>query len=140
MVKGKKIKKFDLIENSKSLFTKINNNKLILGLGIIILNIFSKYVVFNLSKSQEEFIRNTLTREILIFIIAFTGSRDVLLSLGITAIFIVLSSTVFNEKSKLCIIPKKYLEIETIIDKNKDGKVSKEEIKKAIEILNKAKF
>ncbi len=140
MVKGNKYQKISIFNKSNKLFKSINNSKLIAGLGMIVLNIYSKYVVFNFSKSQEQFIKNTLTREILIFIIAFVGTHDVILSLGITAIFIVLSSTVFNEKSKLCIIPKKYRDIEKIIDKNKDGNVSKEEIKSAIEILNKAKL
>ena len=140
MVKGNKTYKFSIFTAGNNLFKGINSSKLIAGLGMIILNLYSKYVVFNLSKSQEQFIKNTLTREILIFIIAFVGTHDLLLSLALTAIFIVLSSTVFNEKSKLCIIPKKYRQIEKIIDKNNDGNVSKEEIKSAIEVLNKAKL
>lgn len=116
----------------------INNSKLLAGLGMIILNLFSKYVVINLSKSQEAFIRNTVTREILIFVIAFVGTRDILMSLFLTATFIVLSGTIFNEKSKFCVIPEKYKYLHNEVDTNKDGKITNDEIKKAQDILYKA--
>lgn len=116
----------------------INNSKLLAGLGMIILNLFSKYVVINLSKSQEAFIRNTVTREILIFVIAFVGTRDLLMSLFLTATFIVLSGTIFNEKSKFCVIPEKYKYLHNEVDTNKDGKITNDEIKKAQDILYKA--
>jgi hypothetical protein len=105
---------------------------------MIVLNLFSKYVVLDLSKSQEAFIRNTITREILIFIVVFVGTRDLLLSLFLTATFIILSGTVFNEKSKFCVIPEKYKYLHNEVDSNRDGKISDEEIKKAQEILYKA--
>ena len=116
----------------------INNSKLLAGLGMIILNLFSKYVVINLSKSQEAFIRNTVTREILIFVIAFVGTRDILMSLFLTATFIVLSGTIFNEKSKFCVIPEKYKYLHNEVDTNKYVKITNDEIKKAQDILYKA--
>lgn len=116
----------------------VNNSKLLAGLGMIVLNLFSKYVVLDLSKSQEAFIRNTITREILIFIVVFVGTRDLLLSLFLTATFIILSGTVFNEKSKFCVIPEKYKYLHNEVDSNRDGKISDEEIRKAQDILYKA--
>lgn len=116
----------------------INNSKLLAGLGMIILNLFSKYVVLDLSKSQEAFIRNTITRELLIFVIAFVGTRDLLLSLFLTATFVVLSGTIFNEKSKFCVIPEKYKYLYNEVDSNNDGQVSQEEVQRAREILYKA--
>lgn len=116
----------------------VNNSKLLAGLGMIILNLFSKYVVIDLSKSQEAFIKNTITREILIFIISFVGTRDLILSLVLTATFVILSGTIFNEKSKLCIIPEKYKYLHNVVDSNKDGKITNEEINQVKDILYKA--
>lgn len=116
----------------------INNSKLLAGLGMIILNLFSKYVVLDLSKSQEAFIRNTITRELFIFVIAFVGTRDLILSLFLTATFVVLSGTIFNEKSKFCVIPEKYKYLYDEVDSNNDGTVSPEEVKRARKILYKA--
>ena len=116
----------------------INNSKLLAGLGMILLNIISKYVVIDLSNSQIAFIRNTITREILIFVIAFVGTRDLFLSLFLTATFVILSGTIFNENSKFCVIPEKYKYLHDAVDTNKDGIVSYDEIKRAQDILNKA--
>jgi len=123
---------------ANNFYHPINNSKLLAGLGMIVLNLFSKYVVLDLSKSQEAFIRNTLTRELLIFIVAFVGTRDLLLSLFLTATFVVLSGTVFNEKSPFCVIPEKYKYLHNQVDSNRDGKISNEEIRKAEELLYKA--
>ena len=45
----------------------------------------------------------------------------------------------FNEKSKFCIIPRKWRKYEDVLDLNGDGKVSEEELKKAKEIIEQAK-
>jgi hypothetical protein len=118
----------------------INSSKLVAGLAMIILNLFSKYVVVDLSKSQEAFIRNTITREILIFIVVFVGTKDILMSILITAAFTILSNTIFNEKSRFCMMPHKYKNLEKILDTNNDGYVSEKEVKDAEEILHKARL
>ena len=135
MVKAKATM-FQKIANN--FYHPINNSKLLAGLGMIILNLFSKYVVLDLSKSQEAFIKNTLTRELLIFVVVFVGTRDLLLSLFLTATFVVLSGTVFNEKSRFCVIPEKYKYLHQEVDANRDGKITNDEIKKAQELLYKA--
>lgn len=119
-------------------YGKINNNKILSGLAILVLNIFSKYVELNLSKSQEAYIKNAITREILIFIIVFVGTRDIIISILLTAAFIILSNTIFNEKSNLCIIPAKYKQLYDVIDTNKDGIITQKEIDQARDILYKA--
>ena len=123
---------------ANNFYYPINNSKLLAGLGMIILNLFSKYVVLDLSKSQEAFIRNTLTRELLIFVVVFVGTRDLLLSLFLTGTFVILSGTVFNEKSRFCVIPEKYKYLHLEVDANRDGKITNEEIRKAQELLYKA--
>ena len=67
------------------------------------------------------------------------GSRDILIALALTAIFTILTDHLFNEESALCIIPKKYRKYEHLLDLDKDNVVTDEEIKKATEILEKAK-
>jgi len=67
------------------------------------------------------------------------GSRDILIALALTGIFTVLTDHLFNEQSSLCIIPRKYRQYEHLLDLDKDNKVTEEEIRKATEILEKAK-
>ena len=124
--------------NITELYYKINNSKYLTGIGLIILNFFSKYIEIQLTKSQQEFIKNTITREIIIFTIIFIGIRDIITSIILTAAFIILSDTIFNYKSKFCILPEKYKKLEKVLDLNKDGKVSNDEIEKAKKILKNA--
>ena len=91
-----------------------------------------------LTKGQEMMLKN-IAREVLIFTIAFMGSRDIFISLIITAVFIILTNFVFNENSKFCVLPEKYKKLANIIDTNNDGEVSREELEKAYEVLRKAR-
>ena len=117
----------------------LNNSKFFAGLVMIMLNIGSKYVTIELSKNQEEYLKNNIGRQILIFAISWMGSRDILVALALTAIFTILTDHLFNEQSQLCIIPQKYRRYEHLLDLDKDNEVSEEEIRKATEILEKAK-
>ena len=72
---------------------------------MIMLNIGSKYITIKLSKSQEAYLRNTIARQMLIFSIIWMGTRDVLVSIGMTAAFSILTTHLFNEESSFCIIP-----------------------------------
>lgn len=135
-------KKNNIINNVKNYLVyninSLNNNKLILGLAMIFLNIASKYFVLEISDTEESLIKNLITREIFIFVLIFTNTRDLILSLFLTAAFIILSNTIFNTKSKFCLIPEKYKKINQLLDQNKDGKVSQKEIDNAKKILEKA--
>ena len=77
----------------------INGNNLIIGISIILLNIISKYVELNLTKTQEQAIRNGITREILIFIMSFVTTKDIILSFILTGTFVILANYLLNEKS-----------------------------------------
>ena len=117
----------------------LNNSKFFAGLVMIMLNIGSKYVTIELSKNQEEYLKNNIGRQLLIFAISWMGSRDILVALALTAIFTILTDHLFNEQSQLCIIPQKYRRYEHLLDLDKNNEVTDEEIKKATEILEKAK-
>jgi hypothetical protein len=118
---------------------RLNSSKFFAGIVMILLNIGSKYITIELSKSQEAYLRNSLGRQMLIFAISWMGSRDILIALALTAIFNVLANHLFNEKSQFCIIPAKYRNYEDILDLDGDGKVSEKEIKKAKELLEQVK-
>lgn len=114
---------------------RLNNSKFFSGVVMILLNIGSKYITIELSKSQEAYLRNSLGRQLLIFAIAWMGSKDILIALALTAIFNVLANHLFNEQSKFCIIPSRYRNYEDVLDLDGDGKVTEKEIKKAKEVL-----
>jgi hypothetical protein len=60
------------------------------------------------------------------------------IGLRLTAAFMILSSTVFNDKSRFCLISEKSKMLNKVLDTNKDNLVSDIEIYKAHDILCKA--
>tara|TARA_B100001093_G_C26840105_1_gene1020154 strand:- start:229 stop:633 length:405 start_codon:yes stop_codon:yes gene_type:complete len=124
--------------NYSKYYNKINSSKLLYGLGIIILNLFSKYVEINISKSQQAFIRNSITRELFIFTVIFVGTHDIITSILLTAALLILSNTAFNGKSKFCIMPEKYKNLDKVLDTNNDNYISEIEIENARDILYRA--
>jgi len=127
-----------LFQRIREKFRFINESKLMIGVLMILMNVAAKYVDFKFSKTQEQVLRNGLAREIIIFAVAFMGTRDILLSIILTASFMLLAQVLFNEKSEYCIIPNHMQKLAALIDVNKDGKISLEEERRAIEILEKA--
>lgn len=123
--------------NVLSFIENLNTNKLFIGIVIIFMNIGTRHIEIKLTKTQEKIFKSA-AREILIFSIAFIGTRDIILSFIITAAFIVLSQYVFNENSRFNILPKKLKQLESTLDTNNDGKISQEEIDKALKILKDA--
>jgi hypothetical protein len=83
----------------------INNSKLFAGLMIITLNIASKFVTFKLGKTAETYLKYTFSRQILVFAMAWMGTRDIYVAAGLTIIFIILFDFLFNENSIFCVLP-----------------------------------
>jgi hypothetical protein len=119
----------------------LNQSKFFAGVVMIMLNIGSKFISVQFSKSAEQYFKLSVTKQILVFAMAWMGTRDIYTALVITAVFVVLSEHLFNEESKFCIVPHKYRVLDKltdVLDTNGDGVVSEEEIKNAERILEKA--
>ena len=81
----------------------------------------------------------TVSKQLLVFSMAWMGTRDIYTALGLTAVFTILSDYLFNEESHLCIVPPKYRVLDKLVDINDDGAVSEPELSAAIAVLEKAK-
>jgi len=117
----------------------LNNSKFFAGIIMILLNVGSKFISIQFSRSTEEYLKMNITKQILVFAMAWMGTRDIYTSLVLTAVFTILSDHLFNEESPYCIVPKKFRVLTKLIDSNSDGLVSENEINSAISILEKAK-
>jgi hypothetical protein len=117
----------------------LNNSKFFAGVIMILLNIGSKFITIQFSKSTEEYLKWTVSKQLLVFAMAWMGTRDIYAALGLTAVFTILSEYLFNEESSMCIVPQKYRVLEKLIDINDDNIVSDQELSAAVAILEKAK-
>jgi hypothetical protein len=117
----------------------LNNSKFFAGVVMILLNVGSKFIAIQFSKSTEEYMKFTLSKQILVFAMAWMGTRDIYTALGLTAVFTILSDHLFNEDSRLCIVPEEYRVLNKLVDTNDDSIVSETELSAAIAVLEKAK-
>ena len=147
MTKDKNIKEqnggFSTVTNRLSYINQhilfLNNNKFFAGVVMILLNIGSKFIMVEFSKSTQEYMKYTLCKQILVFAMSWMGTRDIYTSLGLTAIFTILSEYLFNEESQLCVVPPEYRVLHKLADTNNDGVVTDTELAAAVAVLEKAK-
>ena len=121
---------------------RINDSKIFAGLMIITLNIVSKYVNIGLSKSMESYLKYTFSRQLLVFSIAWMGTRDIYIAFFITFVFAICTEYLFNEDSVFCVLSEDFQDYhKTLVDndKNNSEKVTDDDVQKAKEILEKAK-
>jgi len=88
----------------------MNQSKIFAGLMIIILNIASKFVIIQLPKTVESYLKFTFSRDLLVFAIAWMGTRDIYIALGIVCFFIFVVDFLCNENSAMCILPENFIE------------------------------
>ena len=134
----------NMVNFSHSYVKNINDSKIFAGLMIIILNIVSKFVTIKLSKSMEAYLKYTFSRQILVFAIAWMGTRDIYIAFGIMLLFTLCVDYLFNEESSLCCLSEGFTQYHVeLLDTNggvdADKPVTDDEIRKAEAVLEKAK-
>jgi hypothetical protein len=117
----------------------LNNSKFFAGVVMILLNIGSKFISIQFSRSTEEYLKLNITKQLLIFAMSWMGTRDIYTALVLTAVFTILSDHLFNEESPYCCVPQKYRLLAKLVDDNNNGTISEQEINDAISLLEKAK-
>ena len=115
----------------------LNGSKIFAGIMIILLNISSKYVNIKLSKTMESYLKHTFSKQILVFAIAWMGTREIYVALFITVLFTICFEYLFHEDSMFFCLPEEFKNYH--IELLENAEVTEEDIKKAKEILDKAK-
>ena len=70
-----------------------------IGIMILLTNVASRYIVHEFSTNDEEYGQNILLRRIAVFAVCFVGTRDLVVSLLLTAGFVVLAGGLFRGSS-----------------------------------------
>jgi hypothetical protein len=124
----------------------INNSKIFAGLMIITLNIVSKFVNIKLGKTLEAYLKYTFSKQILVFAIAWMGTRDIYIALFITLVFVVLTEYLLHEDSMFFVLPEEFKDYHISLLENENNpndisedEITEEAIKKCQTILKKAK-
>ena len=118
----------------------MNQSKIFAGLVIIVLNISSKFVTIKLSKSMEGYLKHTFSRDILVFAMAWMGTRD---ALFITVVFSLCVNFLFNEQSGFCCLSESFIERQTQLADEPPQmdmpKITEQQIADAVALLSNAK-
>jgi hypothetical protein len=121
----------------------INDSKIFAGLVILTLNLSSKLLTLPMSRTVEAVVKNSLhfSQYVLVFAMAWMGTRDILIALLVTSIFALIMVFLFNEKSVFCILPKSFVAGQIRELENFEGNpdvVTKEELELATKTFEKA--
>ena len=73
----------------------MSSNKYFIGFIMIIINIGSRFLLDELTPSQKKFINKPLIRRIVIFCIFYMATKDLMVSVTLTIIFIIFISDMF---------------------------------------------
>jgi hypothetical protein len=110
----------------------LNTSKVFAGIMVMVINIAGKFVQFRFSKSIENYLKFTFSRDVLIFCMIWMGSRDIYIALVVTIIFHIFSEQLFHEESPYCVLP------ESFTQQYENMGPTEDEIRKAKEILSQA--
>jgi len=70
-----------------------------IGIMILLTNIASRYIVHEFSTNDEEYGQNILLRRLAVFAVCFVGTRDLIVSILLTAGFVILAGGLIRGSS-----------------------------------------
>lgn len=130
--KSKQFKELDNLFNYVTNYADaINDSKIFAAFMLIVLNLSSKFVEFNMSKSMESYLKYTLSRDILVFAIVWTGTREIFTAIFITLLFKIFFDYLFNENSSFCCLSDNFTEHYTSL---LNSKTSQDKIGKSTDV------
>jgi hypothetical protein len=127
----------DIVNNA---INSLNSSTFFAGIMMICLNIGSRYIQLNLDESTESYIKYALTKEILVFTISWMATRNIYTALVLTAVFVVLADFILNEKSKYCLLPKKFIKSRKLGEYTNNKDISDKDYSDAMDIVEKYKI
>ena len=103
----------------------INQSKYFAGIIMILMNMGSRYISLELSERHESILGHPMVRRLMLFTVFFTATRDIWISLGLTACFVILVTGIFHDESRFCMIPERYRKGKKVVTKSDIEKAEK---------------
>jgi hypothetical protein len=86
--------------------SKVASSPYALAIAIFLINLGGRFLPMEISKEQEAFLNQPWFRRIIIFVIFFLATRNIITAAWMAAIVILCVGYLFNENSSLCILGK----------------------------------
>ena len=79
---------------------QIAENKIFIGLTMVIVNIGARFIIEELSDEQREFVKSNIVRKVIVFCSVFMATRDLMVAAVVTLIFIIVFNEILKEEKK----------------------------------------
>lgn len=83
----------------------LSTNSLFIGFCSLMVNLGSRYIIGDITKTQEYLLKHPIVKCIILFCMIFLVTRDVRTSIVIICAFYLTTYALLNEKSQFSIIP-----------------------------------
>ena len=116
------------------ILTVLNQSPYLSAISMLMMNLGGRYMFMDISKAQESILKNAVFRRLTLFCIFYVATRDILISIMLTTIFIILQTCFLHEESLFCVLPHSI--------RNKESAITDEEYamaKKTVELYEKKK-
>ena len=114
------------LDSMRDSLSCINENKYIIGLTMIMLNIGARFIIDELDDDLRKLISNTIVRRVVIFCSFFMATKDLFTATVLTIVFVILINEVFAQELD---------DLDDNKDEKKGGSFNKNEIEKVIQQL-----
>lgn len=107
-----------MFENIDKLITNLNGSKYFAGIMMLLLNIGGKQISKEISFFHENVMNYPIVRRIFVFVAVFIATKDIKISLIVTALFVLIVTGLLHEDSDYCVLSKEKLKSKNKIKKN----------------------
>ena len=114
------------IDSAKDSLSCVNENKYMIGITMIMLNIGARFIIDELDDDLRKMISNVFVRRVVIFCSFFMATKDLFTATVLTIIFVILINEVFAKELD---------ELDDDDDEKKGGSFNKNELEKTIQSL-----
>jgi hypothetical protein len=86
--------------------TAVASSPYTIGVAIFLLNMCGRFLPFEVTKEQEKYLNQPFVRRLIIFVIFFVATRNIVTAGWMSLIVIVCVGYLFNENSSFCLFSK----------------------------------
>ncbi len=87
-----------------ALLATFNTNPYFIGLMMLILNLGGRFLAMEITKGQEQFLSHPAVRRVLIFVVLFIATRNLVIAFWLWLIIVLSLGYLFNENSAFCVL------------------------------------
>jgi hypothetical protein len=115
-----------------AVFMFINQNKIMWGMSMLLLQFGARYVLGDLGKAHEVLLSHNITKKLIVMAMFFVATRDIVVSFVLTIAYIVIIDGILHEDRQFSLIPSV---VRQKIVQDIGSKIPQDDYKKAKEIV-----